>query len=820
LVAQQQTVRLHFLIVLTLVVAAFGVTRGLRTYRQTRGRANYVRALREYTKEIPLAEQQALQEIALAEHGRVRRDAAALLMQVRFLIQELEAPGRIGAQPPPTTSLEDIRSNFQRLRTGQPLIFPQGQPFLRGYYSALSDSFRPYGICVPNGYRGDSPMPLIITIFDQAHADPTQYQDTPLYQGAISVMPANPPGAGGDDQLEDSILALLADVRILYNIDKNRVYLVGHGTGVVDCYRIAGRYPHLFAGIVALGRSAAPPAIAMGEGPTEAGDNLASRLRRFLRRSRSPLTFAQNLEHCRVFAAHGTADPGFISDGPDSMVHQLRELGYTFWIEEFAIAKVFGAPPPQSPRSFTYTTASLRHNRAWWIQLDRLDAPATLSTVRATADDDGIRITTDNVSALSVLLTEAPVETHNISVDGTQFTLPARHEERMLRVAKSGQEWRLAQQRDLTKEKGRSGPVADVLRDPFIVVYGTQGEDEAHTRICLYEAERFAADWENHYGTRPRMKSDEEVSDADIADFNLFLFGGADVNGVTRRLAGKIPVRIDGEGVHVGDRTYSGDDIGAVLCYPNPLNQQRMVALVAGTTPAALFQAYDRSRLWLGPHDGVAWFDYAVFDSRTATPDSFTALGFYDNDWQLPQAKAASSGGGMSWTGDTVTRDRLLPQSFPVLARADEAEETAVVLSDVMPLTMDQAVGAVGFDRSAAGRPIRLGDRAFEKGLGIRAPSSLSFALGGRFDQFAATVGLTEGASHSQAPNGGVVFEVWGDGRQLASTVPLDPQAGSNDWTQLSVGVRGVDVLTLKAMPTDGTASPSGGAWGNPTVTR
>ncbi|MCC7126006.1 MAG: NPCBM/NEW2 domain-containing protein [Acidobacteria bacterium] len=80
--------------------------------------------------------------------------------------------------------------------------------------------------------------------------------------------------------------------------------------------------------------------------------------------------------------------------------------------------------------------------------------------------------------------------------------------------------------------------------------------------------------------------------------------------------------------------------------------------------------------------------------------------------------------------------------------------------------------GAVKVDRSHGtgspydGGPITLSETPFTKGLGVRAPSDIRFALDGRCSTFAATIGIddeTKGA-------GSVVFEVWLDGTRVASS--------------------------------------------------
>jgi hypothetical protein len=237
-----------------------------------------------------------------------------------------------------------------------------------------------------------------------------------------------------------------------------------------------------------------------------------------------------------------------------------------------------------------------------------------------------------------------------------------------------------------------------------------------------------------------------------MAAYNLLIFGAPAVNRIAaevafaRPLPGQrepfaFPVRVSADSVTLGEEVFSGDDVGALVCYPNPFAPDRMVALVAGTTPAALYQACRRTGLplrWDG-RGHYHWFDYAVFDSRTAGPETFLVAGFFDNAWR--RVPPSRSPGGAEWRADVRARALTAPQAFPALGSASEAPQGEVALSQVRPLRLEQEHGALGFDRSYDGRPIRMGGRSFERGLGMNAPSRVTFRLGGAFRELRATAG-------------------------------------------------------------------------------
>lgn len=854
MVAQQHKIRLHFLIVLTVVVGAFGATRLVRTHRRRQVRTDYVqteRQLREYAAAVFRAEHEQLQQLAVAERGRLQRDAAALLMQARCLMEQAEGRPLWVPGEPAMRALAEIKANFSRIQDGEPPRFPTGQSFFRGYYAAVDGTVQPYSVCLPKDYNGNRPYPLVITLHGRMGHQRFQCRDAPCYDGAISVKPE---GRCATDYMcigEDDVLAALDEVIQLYNIDRNRVYLVGHSMGATGCWNLAAHHPHLFTGIVAIGGRTDPRAWERLREENAEGRSPHQPVRTFLHASLSPLAYADNLQHCHVIAAHAAGDKAAAVDHTRAMVERLRDLDYSpeyfefpetphgslpAWTKEYAVAKVFGRPAASTPTRFRYRTAHLRHNRAWWIRLDRLDDPVRLSTVTAEAEDGRLDITTDNVSALTVLLDEVPGPVRLARVDGAEFPVPPRAAG-PFSIEKWDGQWRIvhgerpaggrgAEATGLLKRKGLSGPFSDVLRDPFLVVFGTGGESDLRKDISRREAEHFAAEWQARYGDPPRVKPDSEVADEDIANFNLLLFGGPAVNEVSRKVADGLPVNFEDGVFMLGDGRFDRGDMGLLICHPNPLNPERMVAMAAGNSPAALYQAYDRTGLWFNwsAYDKHKWFDYAVFDSRTIGPETFCQVGFFDNQWQL-SAGGGSAGGGAAWKADPSLARALVPQAFPSLKSAAEWQESEVLLSDVRPIVIEQPRGAVGFNRSYVGRAIRLGEETFGRGLGVKPPSKLSFALARQFRRFSATVGLTEGFGGRMSADGTgaeqVVFEVWGDGKLLNSSPPLNWTESGRSWARIAADVRGVAVLTLEVRPAGEQARLSSAcAWGAPIVSR
>jgi hypothetical protein len=66
-------------------------------------------------------------------------------------------------------------------------------------------------------------------------------------------------------------------------------------------------------------------------------------------------------------------------------------------------------------------------------------------------------------------------------------------------------------------------------------------------------------------------------------------------------------------------------------------------------------------------------------------------------------------------------------------------------------------------DLAAAGGPLQLAGKTYRKGLGVHSRSALDFDLGGRYQGFAAWIGLDDAAS----AEAGVTFRVLADGKEI-----------------------------------------------------
>jgi len=198
--------------------------------------------------------------------------------------------------------------------------------------------------------------------------------------------------------------------------------------------------------------------------------------------------------------------------------------------------------------------------------------------------------------------------------------------------AKTDGGWSAAAGRELVgKRHGASGPIGDLFFAPQRFVFGTGGSD--HENFILDWLKSQLADfWKESNGGVHRgvfageswyglpVVNDTELSDDEVRDSNLVLYGSPESNAVFRRFRDRIPVEVRGTGLEVAGRSFAGEHVGCMAVFPHPENPDRYLAVVTGNSPEALAGA-SHLNLQLLP-------DYLVWQGAR------TWWGFFGNDWR------------------------------------------------------------------------------------------------------------------------------------------------------------------------------------------
>jgi hypothetical protein len=139
--------------------------------------------------------------------------------------------------------------------------------------------------------------------------------------------------------------------------------------------------------------------------------------------------------------------------------------------------------------------------------------------------------------------------------------------------------------------------------------------------------------------------------------------------------------------------------------------------------------------------------------------------------------------------------------SWSAVSRVTIRSSRVAFLSDLKPLVEEQQPLVTlplpaQRDKSVSGGVLTLDSRTFDKGLGVHARSSLTFAADKKWDTLAATIGLDAAAGRK----GDCVFTVLADGKPLLSR----RMKGADPAEDIQLPIAGREQVTLLVEPGEG----------------
>jgi len=189
----------------------------------------------------------------------------------------------------------------------------------------------------------------------------------------------------------------------------------------------------------------------------------------------------------------------------------------------------------------------------------------------------------------------------------------------------------LAQNLDGFKSPTVHGPIDDAFRESFVVVvpskepWQPRPADWANRRLA-----DFQATWGKQFRGDVRVKRDTDVSESDIAEHHLILFGDPGSNVMLAKVLKGLPIEWSRESFKLG-RDYPSRNHLPILIAPNPINPKRYVVVNSG--PTFKSSDFDGTNALLFPRLG----DWAVIDTEAVNEaEAVVTSGEFNQRWQLP----------------------------------------------------------------------------------------------------------------------------------------------------------------------------------------
>ena len=540
---------------------------------------------------------------------------------------------------------------------------------VRGYRSKIDGSAQPYGLSVPKEYEfkpGDSPNPVSKHRLDfWWHGRGEVLSEVNFManqQGGSGIVPV--PGqfilfpygrycnanklAGEVDTFE-----CLEHAKKNYRIDESRLVARGFSMGGAACWQYAVHFPTLWcANAPGAGFSETPEFLRVFQKEDTTNSPWYEKK---LWHMYNATDTALNIFNLPTVAYSGEKDSQ--KQAADIMETAMEKAGLKLKhiigpgaghsYEKGAKAEVnklideiVVKGKPADPAEFKFATYTLKYNTCAWVEITGLEKHWEKAVVEGKKANGLYELTTSGVNRLRITATERET---TIKIDGKQvlaeknFTGKRTHE-----FYRAADTWAMVFEtsKSLAKVPGLQGPIDDALMDSFVMV-APSGDPSAWVKTEMKHA---VEHWRSQYRGDAPVKKDSEITDADIANSNLILWGDPKCNSVLARVVDKLPIKwvskitIEGDKKVVlpyfefGGKAYPSDTHVPVMIFPNPLNPRKYVVLNSGFT----FREYDYLN---NARQTPKLPDYAIIDTTVPPnaryPGKVIRAGFFGERWEL-----------------------------------------------------------------------------------------------------------------------------------------------------------------------------------------
>jgi len=487
------------------------------------------------------------------------------------------------------------------------LNFRGGEVLNLTFKSKIDGSLQPLLVKVPEDYNTGTTWPLLVTLHGLGDSSilvdqiESMVQIGPYGRGSVWFT-----GIGREDVFE-----CIETAKRIFPIDEDRIYLCGFSMGAVATFKLGLSYPDMWAACVPVCGSCEDIDL------VENGRSVAFWIHTGARDrvlgpgySRRAYQRARKLGFCNWYYS------------------KHKQMGHSFEINWKQVEKwLSGIKRMHNPREVSFCTRSLNASKAYWIEITGMETYGLKARIKAKITGQNINIVTENISSYTLRLNSDLVDLGQAIrvVENGKVIFDGLLNNDGLFVKKEKE-----CNRPIFKRPGLCGPLWDIYTSSCVLVYGTDAKEQA-----LIDAARSCAisfsdpRWMDKVSFR--IIPDTAVSKQDLERNNLVLFGNERTNRILAAISDRLPIRMSGNCVAVGDAKYYGQAIGYVLIFQNPLNPDKYVAVFSGNTPETL-DCFDK--IWPCFNSTPKDIDYGIFElAETAPSVRWLVTGCFGGDW-------------------------------------------------------------------------------------------------------------------------------------------------------------------------------------------
>ena len=312
---------------------------------------------------LAIAVRKGLDDLVSRLEAEARHAPEALRADILFPVDRMRNVnrGRLELRTfDPDSDLAEAEATAAAVRAGKHPFATRTGDFKRHYVLASAGEIMPYRLYVPTGYTPGAQgaaFPLIVALhglggtedsfftgYDgvmpklaEQHgyivAAPLGYRVDGSYGWGLGNPPGDPNTRRVQERSEEDVMQVLQLVRQQYRIDENRIYLAGHSMGGIGTWKIAAKFPDIWAAISPFAGSGTPSTL-------------------------------DRIRHIPHFVVHGDDDRTVSVQGSRSMVERAKEIGIDVTYIEVPGGSHSGVVAPNLPGMFEFFNARKKTGRA------------------------------------------------------------------------------------------------------------------------------------------------------------------------------------------------------------------------------------------------------------------------------------------------------------------------------------------------------------------------------------------------------------------------------------------------------------------------
>ena len=272
---------------------------------------------------LAVALRKGVDEMTARLEADAKRASADLRSEILFPIDRMKHVnrGRLELRTfDPDKDFAAAEAVAASVKSGKDPFVGRTGDFKRHYLLEAANEILPYRLYVPSRYDVTKKWPLIVALhglggtedsfFDNYNkvmpalaeqhgyilVTPLGYRVDGSYGWGLGAPPADPTVRRTQDLSEQDVMQVLQRVRQQYQVDDSRIYLMGHSMGAIGTWKVAPKFPEIWAALGLFAGAGAPATL-------------------------------DRIRHIPEIIVHGDADPTVSVTGSRTMVAKLKELG-------------------------------------------------------------------------------------------------------------------------------------------------------------------------------------------------------------------------------------------------------------------------------------------------------------------------------------------------------------------------------------------------------------------------------------------------------------------------------------------------------------